>query len=124
MGHIISEKYIAVDPAKIKDIIEWPVPKDVHDIRSFMGIMRYYRIFIEKKSRIDNPIITSQKKGVKFMWIQQCKNSFDKLKNLLPTMHILKIANPYKYFVVCTNASKDGLGGILTQDGHVFSMDI
>ena len=46
MGHVISEKGIAVDPTKIKAILEWPAPKDVHDIRSFMELTRYYHRFI------------------------------------------------------------------------------
>ena len=56
MGHAISERGVAVDPAKINVIIEWLVPKDIHDIRSFMGLTRYYRRLREKKSRITNPI--------------------------------------------------------------------
>ena len=53
------------------------------------------------------------------MSIQQCQDTFDKLKHLLTTTSILRIVDPNKDFVVCTNASKDGLGGVLTQDGHV-----
>ena len=52
------------------------------------------------------------------MWSQQCQDSFDKLKLLLTTTPILRIVDPNKDFVVCTDASKDGLGGVLTQDGH------
>ena len=64
MGYVISEKGVALDLAKIKVILEWPVPKDVHDIRSFMGLTGYYRIFIEKFSGIAHPITTLQKKSV------------------------------------------------------------
>ena len=53
------------------------------------------------------------------MWSQQCQDSFDKLKHLLITKPILRIVDPNKDFVVCTDASKDSLGGFLTQDGHV-----
>ena len=42
LGHIIYEKGVAVDPANVKDILECPAPKDVHDIKSFMGLMEYY----------------------------------------------------------------------------------
>ena len=47
LGHVISEDGIVVDPEKIKAIMEWYIPKDVVDIRSFMGITGYYRRFIE-----------------------------------------------------------------------------
>ena len=58
LGHVISKRGIVVDPTKIKTILEWYVPKDVHDIRSFMGLTRYYCIFIECFSKIDYPITT------------------------------------------------------------------
>ena len=60
-----------------------------------------------------------QKKSVRFIWSQQCQDSFDKLKYLLTTAPILKIADPNKDFVVFTDVSKEGLGGVLTQEGHV-----
>ena len=52
LGHVKSENGIAVGPAKIKAILEWLAPKDVHDIRSFMGLSGYCYIFIENFSRI------------------------------------------------------------------------
>ena len=52
-----------VDPKKIKAIEDWPVPKDVTDVRSFMGITGYYRRFIEGFLRITNPTTSLQKKG-------------------------------------------------------------
>jgi len=119
LGHVISSEGIVVDPKKIKSIMEWPVPKDVVDIRSFMGITRYYRRFIEGFSKIVYPITSLQKKETKFNWSQKCQDSFNKLKELLTSAPILKVANPDKYFTVCVDASKEGLGGVLTQEGHV-----
>jgi hypothetical protein len=66
LGHVISSEGIGMDPEKIKAIMEWPVPKDVEDIWSFMGITGYYRRFIEGFSKIDYPITSLQKKGTKF----------------------------------------------------------
>eukprot|EP00253_Pinus_taeda_P028992 PITA_28992 len=56
LGHVITKEGIAVDPEKIKTIMEWPMPKDVADIRSFMGLAGYYRRFVEGFSRIAYPI--------------------------------------------------------------------
>ena len=67
-------------------------------------------------------MITSlQKKGKKFDWNQKCEESFKKFKILLTNAPILRIADPNKEFVVCTNAYNDGLGGVLTQEGHVIA---
>ena len=68
LGHVISKEGISVDPDKIKAINQWHVPKDVIDVRSFMGIMGYYQKFIEGFSKIVNPITSLQKKGKGFVW--------------------------------------------------------
>ena len=121
LGHIVTKEGISVDPEKIREIEDWLVPKDVTDVRSFMGITRYYRRFIEGFSRIGNPITSLQKKGKKFDWNLKCEESFKKLKTLLTSAPILRIADHNKEFVVCTDACNDGLGGVLTQDMHVIA---
>ena len=69
-----------MDPNKIKSIIDWHVPKDVTDVRSFMGITGYYTKFIEGFSRIVNPITSLQKNGKEFVWDQKCEDCFNKIK--------------------------------------------
>jgi hypothetical protein len=51
---------ISVDPEKVKAIMEWPVPKNSHKVRRFMGLAVYYRIFVEGFSKIEKPITTLQ----------------------------------------------------------------
>ena len=72
-----------------------------------MGITSYYPRFIEGFSRIANPINSLQNKGKKFDWNQKCEESFKKLKNLLTSAPILRIADPNKEFVVCIDACND-----------------
>ena len=103
-----------MDPEKIKAIEYWLVHKDVIDVRSFMGITSYYQRFIEGFFRIANLITSLQKKGRKFDWNQKCEESFKKLKNLLTSAPILRIVDPNKYFIVCTDTCNDDLGGVLT----------
>ena len=62
----MTNEGISVYPEKIRAIEDWPVPKDVTDVRSFMGITSYYRRFVEGFSRIVNPITCLQKKGKNF----------------------------------------------------------
>ena len=66
LGHIVTQEGISVDPEKIRAIKDWLVPKDVTDVRSFMGITGYYRRFIKGFSKIANLITFLQKKGEKF----------------------------------------------------------
>ena len=106
LGHVISEEVIAVDPEKIRAIMEWPIPNDVEDIRSFMQIIKYYRRIIKGFSKTAYPITSLQKKGTKFSWSHKCQDNFNKLKELLTTTPISKVAYPDKDFTVCVDASK------------------
>jgi hypothetical protein len=64
LGHIISKEGIIVDPEKIKAIEEWPTPRNVAEVRSFMGLVGYYKRFIEGFSKNAHPSMSLQKKGV------------------------------------------------------------
>jgi hypothetical protein len=119
LGHIISKDGITVDPEKIEAIRECSVPKNVTKVRSFMGLASYYKRFIEGFSRIAHPITSLQRKGVKFQWTLDCEKSFQHLKQLLTSDPILRIADPNEEFIVCTDACKEGLGGVLSQNGFV-----
>jgi hypothetical protein len=99
--------------------MEWPTPKDVSDIKSFMGLVGYYRRFIKGFSKIGCLIATLQKKGTKFPWTQKCEEKFQTLKHLLTHAPMLKIVDPEADFLMCTDAYKEGLGGVLMQEGSV-----
>jgi hypothetical protein len=119
LGHIISEEGIDVDLEKVQAIREWTAPRNVAEVRSFMGLAGYYRRFIAGFSRIVHAITSLQRKEKKFQWTDECERSFQQLKQLLTSAPILKIADPDKDYVVCTDACKEGLGGVLSQEGFV-----
>ena len=89
--------------------MNWPTPRNVTDIRSFMGLAGYYKRFIEGFSKVAHAITSLQKKGTKFKWTSKCEESFQRLKNLLTSASGLKVADPKKDFVVCTNVCGQGL---------------
>jgi hypothetical protein len=95
----------------------------VLDVRSFMGLVGYYRRFIVGFSKIFHPITSFQNKGTKFEWTLKCEKNFNLLKELLTSAPMLKIVDPNKSFVVCTNTCKEGLGGVLTQNGYVIGYE-
>jgi hypothetical protein len=84
-----------------------------------MGLARYYRRFIKRFSKIGHPITSLQRKGKKFVWSTECEANFQQLKHLLTNAHVLKITNPKKDSMVCTDACKEGLRGVIMQEGHV-----
>jgi hypothetical protein len=87
------------------------------------GIDEYYRRFIKGFSKVSHQITSLQKKGTKFEWTAQCEESFQHLKELLTNTPILKVADPNEYFVVCIDACKEGIGGVLTHNGYVICYD-
>lgn len=72
LGHVISGEGIAMDPSKIQVIIDWPVPNNVAEVHSFMGLAGFYQQFVQGFSRIDHPITSLQRKGKNFIWSEQC----------------------------------------------------
>ena len=67
LGHIILEEGIAVDPSKVRDVLNWKTPKTVFHIRSFLGLAGYYRCFIPNFSKIAKPMTELLKKEKKFV---------------------------------------------------------
>jgi hypothetical protein len=80
LGHVISEKRIAVDPSKMEAVLAWEPPTNVTEIRSFLGLVGYYRQFIEGFSQKAAPMTKLLKKGTPFIWNEACENSFQELK--------------------------------------------
>ena len=103
--------------------MEWLVPKNISNNRSFMGIIGHYRKFIEVFSKISYLITYLQNKGKKFEWTKKCTESFNKLKHLLTTSPILKIDDPFKDFVICIDACNEGLGGVSLQENYVVAYE-
>jgi hypothetical protein len=80
LGHVISFEGVPVDPAKIKVIMDWPAPRNVTEVRSFMVLDGYYKRFIKGFSKIRNPITSLKRKGNKLVWSLECEDSFQELK--------------------------------------------
>jgi hypothetical protein len=113
LGHIISGEGISMDLEKVKAIMEWPVPKNAHEVRCFMGLASYYRRFVEGFSKIAKPITSLKRKGVRYEWTEESDSAFIKFKRLLTNVPILRVSDMEKDFTVCTNASRQGLGAML-----------
>jgi hypothetical protein len=84
--------------------MDWPTQKYVSDIKSFMGLEGYYRMFINGFYNIGFPITSLHKNGVKFIWKLECEERFQQLKYLLTNAPMLKIAYPNKEFLVYIDA--------------------
>ncbi|WVZ94516.1 LOW QUALITY PROTEIN: hypothetical protein U9M48_040397 [Paspalum notatum var. saurae] len=121
LGHILSEKGVAVDPSKVKDVLNWKQPETVTEIRSFLGLAGYYRRFIKDFSKIAKPMTSLTKKNASFTWGPKCEEGFQELKKLLTTAPVLAQPDVTKPFDVYCDASGQGLGCVLMQEGRVIA---
>jgi hypothetical protein len=72
LGHIITDGGIVVDPSKVRDVLNWSPPKNVPEVRSFLGLVGYYRRFIEGFIKIVKPLTTLLEKGKEFKLVEKC----------------------------------------------------
>jgi hypothetical protein len=121
LGHVISPEGIVVNPSKVRDVLDWKPPKSVHQVRSFLSLVSYYRRFIPNFSKISKPITKLLKKDTKYVWSKDCDEAFQILKKLLTTSPVLAQPNIAKPFDVYCNASGTGLECVLMQEGRVIS---
>ena len=91
------------------------------EIRSFLGLAGYYRQFVEGFSRIATPLTQLTQKNAKFEWLEKCEASFQQLKDKLVSTPILALLESRKEFTVFSDASIQGLGCVLMQDGRVIA---
>ncbi|XP_059658311.1 uncharacterized mitochondrial protein AtMg00860-like [Cornus florida] len=119
LGHVVSEGGVSVDPSKVEAVLTWERPKNVFEIRSFLGLVGYYQRFVKDFSRLAAPMTRLTRKGVKFVWNEACDSSFQELKTRLTTAPVLVIPERGLGYVIYCDASRDGLGCVLMQDGRV-----
>ena len=101
--------------------MEWKAPTTVGEIRSFLGLAGYYRRFIPDFSKIAKPMTTLLQKEKKFAWTEACETAFRTLRKLLTTAPVLAQPDIEEPFDVFCDASKNGLGCVLMQNGKVIA---
>ena len=114
LGHIVSASGIMPDPAKI-DVDNITSPRNIKDIRSFLGLTGYYRKFIPGFSCIAAPLLQLTQKSVHFNWTDACEQAFQQLKHLLCSAPILAYPDFGQEFILQTDASDYGVGAVLLQ---------
>ena len=105
LGHVISVERVSMDPQKIEAVVNWKPPKNVLEVRSFLGLAGYYRKFVEGFSKIAAPLTKLTRKDVKYDWVDACQKSFDELKGRLTSAPVLALPNGRDGFVVYSDAS-------------------
>ncbi|KAA3465983.1 Transposon Ty3-I Gag-Pol polyprotein [Gossypium australe] len=110
-----------VDPSKISVIVNWKPSRNVSEVRSFLGLVDYYRHFVKGFSMIATPMTKLLQKDVKFEWFEKCQRSFEQLKAILTEAPVLVQPELGKEFVIYSDVSLNGLGCVLMQEGKVIA---
>lgn len=118
MGHIIFDGKIKPDEKYKNAILEMKKPKDKQGVMRFLGMLKYLAKFIPNLSKITAELRELTKKDVPFEWNKKHDSEVNNLLKLITSEPILKAYDPGKPVIIQTDASKDGLGSVLIQEGH------
>jgi archaellum component FlaC len=123
LGHIIGHGSLKMDGAKVKAINEWEHPTKVTELRSFLGLVNYYRRFIKGYSARAAPLTDLLKKSQGWDWSVRSQKAFDELKAAVMKEPVLALPDFNKNFEVQTDASDFAIGGVLMQGGHPIAFE-
>lgn len=115
LGHEISAEGLSPDPDKVDKIKNCPMPKNVTQLRSFLGLASYYRKFVKDFSKKAAPLYELTRKDALFAWKQPQEAAFRFLQNELVSAPILMYPRFDRPFILHTDASNVGLGAVLAQ---------
>ncbi|KAI3784173.1 hypothetical protein L1987_43267 [Smallanthus sonchifolius] len=121
LGHIVNDKGIHVDLAKIETVKNWNAPKTPTEVRSFLGLAGYYRRFISDFSKIAVPLTALTHKGKTYEWGPKQEEAFQTLKHKLCNAPILTLPDGNDDLVVYCDAYNQGFGCVLMQRGKVIA---
>ena len=121
LGHVISVEGVCVDPQNIEAVVNWKPPRNVLEVRSFLGLAGYYMKFVEGFSRIAAPLTKLTRKNVKYDWVDACQQSFEELKGRLTSAPVLALSNGRDGFVVYSDDFRQGLDCVLMQNDRVIA---
>ena len=116
LGFIIDHGQIRPDPDKVSKLKNYPVPRNVKDIQKFLGLIGFYRRFIEKFADLARPLTKLLSKSVKFLWTEETQSSFENLRHALINYTLLYLPDLNKPFTIQTDASDVGIGAVLLQE--------
>ena len=115
LGFIVTPEGLRMNSEKIQSVIEWPVPKNIKEVQSFLGFMNFYRKFIEKYSKIASPLTELIRKDQKFKWSPEAQKAFDELKKRFTSQPILVSFDPEKPITLETDASDRAIKACISQ---------
>ena len=115
LGHVVSKDGLRPDESKVSAVSNFPIPQDLTQLRSFLGLISYYRRFIQDFSMHAEPLFRLSKKNVPFIWGHDQEKAFSYMKKALTSAPILQFPDFNLPFYVQSDASDKGFGAVLGQ---------
>ena len=116
LGHIVSAKGIQPDSAKLEAVTKYPTPRNIEELRAFLGLANYYRRFVQSYAHIAGPLYNLTRKSIAgYKWTECCEESFVQLKQALTSPPILAYPKFDTMFTVSMDASDTAMGAVLSQ---------
>ncbi|KAG6445389.1 hypothetical protein O3G_MSEX003922 [Manduca sexta] len=121
LGHIINENGVKPNTDKTKAVTQFPTPQSPKDIKSFLGLVSYYRRFIPNFAKLAKPLTSLLKKDIPFLWQNEQQLAFETLKDRLVSAPILAYPNFTQPFILTCDASNFAISAILSQGPFISS---
>ena len=99
------------------------MPRDVHQLRSFLGLGTYFRRFVHGFSKLVSPLTDLLKTKASCVWSQRCQAAFQGVKTALTSLPVLVLPDYSKPFEVVCDASVTGIGAVLLQQGKLVAYE-
>lgn len=115
LGYKIKQDCVMPNETKLEAVNNFPTPRTVHQLRQFLGLTSYFRKFIKNCAMISAPLTKLLKKDAEWVWGTTEEQAFHSLKSKLTSDSVLSIFDPSKENILYTDASRDGIAGILVQ---------
>ena len=115
LGFVISENTIAMDPKKVEAIVSRKEPRNITEVQSFVGMVNHYRNHYPQLADDCLPLYNLQRKNVPFVWSDDCRSSFQKIKGKLSSYPILRMFDPNSHCILSCDASGYAASAILSQ---------
>ena len=107
---------------KIRAILDWPTPKDVTELKGFLGLCNYYRRYIKGFSQLTAPLTDLTKKAA-FSWTEGAQKTFERIKKIMSSCPVFALPISTQPFIVECDASGEGIGAMLMQNHHLIAFE-
>ena len=118
MGHIFSREGLKIDDNKVKAITAMPQPDNPQAIRRFLGMANFVSRFVPNMSKLSAPLRALTENGIEWTWSSTQTKAFEDVKKAIAEAATLKFFNPRQETVVQCDASSQGLGAVIMQNGQ------